>query len=162
VPGRKLVRPRRDGYELRLDDSERDLLRGVIGELRTLLIAESPASDPAVGRLFPPAYPDDLLQNLDFERTAGSGLLAGRLQGLDEAEAALDAPRLSEEALMALMGAVNDLRLVYGTRLNVTEESSRDGFIDERERATFDLYLWLGWLIEHMVEALADTGSFSG
>lgn len=156
MPGRKLVRRHRDGFELRLDDTERDLLRGVIGELRALLIAENPASDPAVGRLFPPAYPDDLLQNLDFERTAGSGLLAERLQSLDEADAALSATRLSEDSLMALVRVVNDLRLVYGTRLNVTEESSRDGFTDDRERATFDLYLWLGWLIEHMVEALGN------
>jgi hypothetical protein len=156
VAGRKLVRRHRGGFELRLDDTERDLLRGVIGELRTLLIAENPASDPAVGRLFPPAYPEDLLQNLDFERAAGSGLLAERLQSLDEAETALSATRLSEDRLMALVRVVNDLRLVYGTRLNVTEESSRDGFTDEQERATFDLYLWLGWLIEHMVGALAE------
>jgi hypothetical protein len=154
VAVRKLVRRHRDGFELRLDDSERELLRAVIGELRTLLIAENPASDPAVARLFPPAYPDDLLQNLDFERTAGSGLLAERLKSLEEADAALSATRLSEDALMALMRVVNDLRLVYGTRLDVTEESARDGFTDEHGRATFDLYLWLGWLIEHMVDAL--------
>jgi Domain of unknown function (DUF2017) len=155
VAARKLVRNHRDGFELRLDDTERDLLRSVIGELRTLLIAENPATDPAVGRLFPPAYPDDLLQNLDFERTAGSGLLAERLKGLDEAEVALSAPRLSEDSLMALMRVVNDLRLVYGTRLDVTEESTYESFKDDRERMTFDLYLWLGWLIENIVGALA-------
>ena len=150
----KVVRRHRDGYELKLDDTERDLLRSVIGELRTLLIAENPATDPAVGRLFPPAYPDDLLQNLDFERTAGSGLLAERLKSLDEADAALVAPRLSQDALMALTRVVNDLRLVYGTRLNVTEESEHEDFDDDHERVTFDLYVWLGWLIQNMVDAL--------
>lgn len=150
----KVVRRHRDGYELKLDDTERDLLRSVIGELRTLLIAENPATDPAVGRLFPPAYPDDLLQNLDFERTAGSGLLAERLKSLDEAEAGLVASRLSQDALMALMRVVNDLRLVYGTRLNVTEESEHGDFEDDRERVTFDLYVWLGWLIQNIVDAL--------
>ena len=155
---RKLVRRHRDGFELRLDDNERALLRALIAELRALLIAENPATDPAVGRLFPPAYPDDLLQNLDFERSAGSGLLAERLAGLDEAEAALGAPRLSEDALMALMRVVNDLRLVYGTRLDVTEESESDHFATEAERDTFDLYVWLGWLIGHMVEALGSAG----
>lgn len=162
MAGRKLVRRHRDGFELRLDDSERDLLRGLMDDLRSLLIAESPASDPAVGRLFPPAYPDDLLQNLDFDRTAGSGLLAERLESLDIAEAALDAPRSTEDGLMALMRVMNDLRLVYGTRLDVTEESAREAFDDDTERVTFDVYLWLGWLIEHMVEALSQDGSLNG
>ena len=69
---RKLVRRKRDGFDLRFDDNERDLLGHLLGELRSLLIAENPASDPGVARLFPPAYPDDLLQNLDFERGAGN------------------------------------------------------------------------------------------
>ena len=150
----RLVRRRRDGYELRFDDAERDLLRQILGELRALLIAENPASDPAVARLFPPAYPDDLLENLDFERSAGNGLLAERLATLDEAEAAIGEPLVSEEALTALLRAVNDLRLVYGVKLDVKEESGRTDFADERERATWDLYVWLGWVVQHIVEGL--------
>ncbi len=56
---------------------------------------------------------------------------------------------------MALMRVVNDLRLVYGTRLDVTEEMSRNDLADEEDRATFDVYLWLGWLVQDTVEALA-------
>lgn len=152
----RLVRRRRDGYELRFTDEERDLLRQILGELRALLIAENPASDPGVARLFPPAYPDDLLENLDYERTAGNGLLAERLATLDEAEAALAEPLVSEEALMALLRAVNDLRLVYGVKLDVTEEAGRADFTDERERATWDLYVWLGWVVEHIVSGLGE------
>ena len=109
---RRLVRRRGHKYELRLDDAERALLRQQLGSIRSLLLAESPASDPGVARLFPPAYPDDLLQNLDYERSAGNGLLAERLAGLDEAEAALAGQRVSEERLMALLRCSNDLRLV--------------------------------------------------
>ncbi len=82
---------RGNGFELRLQDPERQELGAMLKSLRTLLIAESPASDPAMVRLFPPAYPDDLLRNLDFERTSGGGLLAGRLESLDRAEASLQA-----------------------------------------------------------------------
>jgi hypothetical protein len=156
MAGRRLVRARKDGYELRLDATERELLHHVLGELRSLLIEENPATDPAVARLFPPAYPDDLLENLDFERRAGNGLLAERLAGLDKADAAIDAPRLSEDELQALMRAVNDLRLVYGVRLEVTEESGRADFARGQEQATFDLYVWLGWLLEHIVRALGE------
>jgi len=152
----RLVGRRDDGFELHLGDAERQELARMLAELRTLLIAESPASDPAMIRLFPPAYPDDLLQNLDFERGAGHGLLAERLGGLDEALAALDTERMSEAQTLALLGAVNDLRLVYGVKLDVTETSALEDFPDERERATFDLYQWLGWLVQNLVEALSD------
>ncbi len=110
-----------------------------------------------MARLFPPAYPDDLLQNLDYERGAGNELLTQRLATIDEAEEALAASRVSEEQLMALLRAVNDLRLVYGVKLEVTEESGRSDFADDRSRATFDLYVWLGWLVEHIVSGLNDS-----
>jgi hypothetical protein len=150
-----LVRRRRNGFELQLDDHERDLLKAQLGSMRSLLLAESPASDPGVARLFPPAYPDDLLENLDYERTAGNGLLAQRLAGLDEAEAALAGGRVSEERLLALLRSINDLRLVYGVRLDVTEETERIDFTDDQDRATYDIYGWLGWLTQQIVDALS-------
>ena len=152
----RLLRRTRGGYDLRLDGTERDLLRRLLDELRALLIAESTASDPAVARLFPPAYPDDLLENLDFERGAGSGLLAERLAGLDGAAASLDAKAPTEDQLMALLRSINDLRIVYGVKLDITEETGPDDFGDERERATFELYLWLGWIVQNLVEGLAE------
>lgn len=152
---RRLVRPRNDGFALGLDARELDVLRQALGELRALLIAENPASDPGVARLFPPAYPDDLLQNLDFERTAGNGLLAQRLAGLDDAESALAAPIVSEEQLMALMRSANDLRLIYGIRLEITESTSRGDIVGDEARGTFDLYAWLGWLVDDIVTALS-------
>jgi hypothetical protein len=154
VANRRLLRRTRGGYELRLDGTERDLLRQLMGDLRALLVAENTASDSAVARLFPPAYPEDLLQNLDFERGAGHGLLAERLAGLDQAVAALDAESPSEDQLMALLRSINDLRLVYGVKLDVTEETEPSDFDDERQRATFDLYMWLGWIVQHLVEGL--------
>ena len=152
---RRLVRRQGDGFRLKLPRAEQQYLSGMIDDLRDLLIAESPASDASVARLFPPAYPDDLLQNLDFERTAGSGLLAARLGSLDKAAVSIDAPRLSEEDLLTLMRVVNDLRLVLGTRLSVTEESEASSFQDEGDRSQFVLYQFLGWFISDIVDALA-------
>lgn len=152
----RLVRRRKDGFELRLDDRERELLTHELASMRTLLLAESPASDPGVARLFPPAYPDDLLQNLDYERSAGNGLLAERLAGLDDAEAAVADERVSEARLLALLRSINDLRLVHGVRLDVTEETGRGDLADAGDRATFDVYVWLGWLMEQIVRALGD------
>ena len=151
-----LVRRRRNGFELQLDDHERELLKAQLGSMRSLLLAENPASDAGVARLFPPAYPDDVLQNLDYERTAGSGLLAERLAGLDDAEAALTGPRVSEARLLALLRSINDIRLVYGVRLDVTDETGRADFDDEKDRVMYDDFRWLGRLTGDIVDALGD------
>lgn len=154
MPGRRLLRRSRGAFELRLDDAERDMLRHLLSEQRELLNAESSASDPAVARLFPPAYPDDLLQNLDYERAAGASLLADRIAGLQDAEAAIDAPHPSEEQLLALLRSLNDLRLVWGVRLDISEDTQESDFLDEPARNTYHLYLWLSWLVQSLVEGM--------
>ena len=44
----------RKGYQLHLDVEERDVLRGLLGQLRDLLLG--PSDDPVLRRLFPAAY----------------------------------------------------------------------------------------------------------
>ena len=153
---RRPVRRAGDRYEIRLSAGERAALRGLFDELRDLLVAENPASDAAVARLFPPAYPEDPLRNLDYERGAGNELLARRLEVLETVAATIDARDLAEEHLLAWLGAINDARLVLGTRLDVTEESTENEFADdESARATYQLYLFLSWLEGQIVDALS-------
>ena len=40
-------------------------------------------------------------------------------------EASIDADRLTEDQLLSWLGVLNDLRLVLGTRLEITEETPR-------------------------------------
>ena len=145
-----------DGFALRLSDGERDLVRGLCGQLRELLREADPVGDPTVARLFPPAYPDDPLRNLDFERTAGGGLLAGRLAAVDVVETTVDAERLSETEALAWLGSVNSLRLVLGTRLGLTEETTETDYPEgHAEREAYGMYLYLTWLEAGIVEALS-------
>lgn len=149
------VRRRGDGFEIRLSADERELVKRMAGDLRVLLENEDPSSDGGVARLFPPAYPDDLLQNLDYERTAASGLLNGRLEAIKLLERTLAAATLKEEELLAWLRIANDLRLVFGTRLGVTEESTEAEFAGEEERRdSYALYLWLTWLVDGIVQEL--------
>jgi hypothetical protein len=62
---------------------------------------------------------------------------------------------VSEEELHAWLSALNDLRLVLGTRLGVTEETYEDG-IDEADPQADDLalYAYLTWLQDGILEAL--------
>lgn len=145
-----------DGFALRLSTGERDLLRGLCGQLRELLRDADPSGDPAIARLFPAAYPDDPLRNLDFERDAGSGLVADRLAAVDVVETTVDAEHLSEEEVMAWLGSVNALRLVLGTRLAITEETTEADYPEDTpDRDTYGMYLYLTWLEAGIVEGLS-------
>jgi len=153
--GAAIRRTRRGRFELHLDKRERDVLRALPAQLRGLLEHEDPTSDPAMARLYPPAYPDDPIRNLEYERLAGDDLTAGRMAALDRMDATIDAEQLSEEDVLAWLGVCNDLRLVFGSRLEITEETTGADFPPDDERApVFALYGYLTWLVDAIVRAL--------
>ena len=141
----------RGEYRLRLAKEERALLRSLLSQLRELLATE----DPGLERVFPPAY-DDPEDEKAYRELMRGELLAGRLEALDAVERTLDAKRLSENELTAWLAPLNDLRLVLGTRLGVTEELYERPFDpSDPDAPTFALYGWLGWLQEQAVRALS-------
>jgi hypothetical protein len=145
-------RTRRGDFQLRLTPEERTLLRSLPGQLRELLSSD----DPALERLFPPAYPDDPLRNEEYAEMVRGDLLAGRLAAVEVMEATIDAERLDEEQLTAWLSALNDLRLVLGSRLEITEDLYDEGLPEGDPRGpAFTVYLYLGLLEEHAVEALS-------
>ncbi|MGZ6545140.1 MAG: DUF2017 family protein [Actinomycetota bacterium] len=153
--GGPVKRTRRGDFELRLTPDERTILRGLPDQLRNLIENEDPTSDPAIARLYPPAYDDDPIRNLEFERMAGDDLTSQRLSSIRAMEGSIDADLLSEEQLLSWLGVLNDLRLVLGTRLEITEETSEGDFAAGDPRAsTFALYGYLTWLVDAIVRAL--------
>jgi hypothetical protein len=153
--GGPVKRTRRGDFELRLTPDERTILRGLPDQLRNLIENEDPTSDPAMARLYPPAYEDDPIRNLEFERMAGDELTSQRLSSISAVEGSIDADLLTEEQLLSWLGVLNDLRLVLGTRLEITEETTEDDFAAGDPRAsTFALYGYLTWLVDAFVRAL--------
>jgi hypothetical protein len=150
-------RRRRDRFVVSLGSSERELLIELCGQSRELLQAEDPSSDPAVARLFPAAYPDDPLRSLEFETNLGETPRNGKLEAIATLERTAQATDLSEEELLAWMGAVNDLRLVLGTRIEITEESTeRDYPEGDPNHDAFRVYGYLTWLEDRMLLALGE------
>lgn len=150
---RRIERTRDGTFRLRLPREERELLRALPGQLRELLEG---GDDPGLVRLFPPAYGDDGDASREFDRLVRPGLLDGKLRALQVLEQTAAADRLTEEALTAWMTALNDLRLVLGTRLDVTEEAYGIPVDPSDPRAPeWALYHYLSWLQEQVVEALA-------
>src|SRR4051794_16934624 len=149
---RRVKRARNGSFHLRLPPEERDLLRTLPGQLRELLESD----DPSLQRLFPPAYVNNPEHEQEYRRLMADDLLRRRQAALDIVEETIDAEQLDEEQLTAWMGAINDLRLVLGTRLDVSEEMDIEGLEDDDPLTpAFALYGYLGWLQEQIVAALA-------
>jgi hypothetical protein len=139
--------------ELRLSPDERSLLAGLVVELRALL--DGDAGDPSLRRLFPPAYDED-----DDERAyrdlMGGELLDGRRAALQLVTETVDRERLSAEEAETWLRALNDLRLVLGTRLDVQEDTFAEELDQNDPRApALAVYAYLSWIQEQLVEALS-------
>jgi len=149
---RQIVK-RRDGrFGLRLGEGERMLLRSLYDDLADLLVDPD---DPAVRRLFPPAHADPEIEE-QYRLLVRVQLVSGRAEALDIVRATLSEKTLSAEEADAWLRGLNDLRLVLGTRLDVTEETDFERELDTSERGQeLAVYAYLTWLQEQFVEALS-------
>jgi hypothetical protein len=133
--------------QLRFSPEERALLAAVASDLRAQL--EDEFDDPSFRRLFPPAY-DDAEHEKAYRDLAGDELLDGRREALELLAATARNDYLSAVEADAWLRALNDLRLVLGTRLDVQE----DTLIDRPQSPELALYGYLSWVQEQLVAAL--------
>jgi hypothetical protein len=128
--------------------------------------------DPVLARLFPTAYADDEEAAAEFRRftegTLRDGKAAAACAIIDGLEEAGLPPELTEDGLMidveldeptaeTWMRSFTDIRLALATRLGVEEgdEEKWHALPDDDPRAqAHDIYEWVGWLQETLVEAL--------
>ncbi|WP_031076321.1 DUF2017 domain-containing protein [Streptomyces sp. NRRL S-118] len=131
-----------------------------------------PPADPALARLFPNAYADDdeelRAASAEFRRFTENDLRARKRQDAVAVVRSLDALgvageggavlKLSAEDSRHWLGALNDLRLTIGTRLEVTDEDENDDLYrlpdSDPRKPMVMAYLWLGALQETLVETL--------
>jgi len=140
------------GYVLRLDNRERELIRQILGDMRALLMVD--AEDPRVRRLYPAAYADDAEKESEYRDLTLQELRSSRLANVDVVEASIAAETLTEEQLTAWMQAINSLRLVLGTLLDIDDDDQELGFDpDDPEARTQALYGYLGGLLDEIVDA---------
>lgn len=152
----RIVRSRAGGFDLRIPRSERNVLRALPDQLR-ILLDEGDAEDPALRRLYPSAYPDDPAAAAEFDGFVRDDLTEQRVKAIETMARTMDATHLDEEEASAWLAAINDLRLVLGVRLGVTEESEAEDFeADEGTHGSYALYGYLSILEEDIVEALSD------
>jgi hypothetical protein len=137
----------------------RDLVQGSQG-------TDAPP-DPAVARLVPDAYADDVEAARQFRELTASDLLDRR--GRDAQSVLSDLPReripadhddalqaisivLPPDRLDAWLRTLAALRLVLASRLGIQSETDHD---DDDPR--FGIYEWLGYRLEGLIQAADDT-----
>jgi Domain of unknown function (DUF2017) len=149
----RITRAGPDRFDLHLPGPERGLLSGLPAQLRDLLRSD----DPALERLFPPAHPTDPELNAQYRELVHEGLVAQRMSSVEVMERTLAARHLSEDEVLAWLSAVNDLRLVIGTRLDVTEDMEPDAIPEGDPRfPAWALYHYLTFLEGQIVDALSE------
>ena len=144
--------------------------------LEELLDLDGPTSepeDPVLARLFPNAYPQDEESAGEFRRFTESGLRDGKVRGAMAIVEALEEAGLPEDVdeeqmyldvelaggrAMDWVKAFTDIRLALATRLGV-EDGDEDywhGLSEDDPRShVHDIYEWVGYLQETLVESLA-------
>lgn len=143
-----------------LDDWERRLLAEMVGELRSNLLDHTPARDggdgldPSLRRLFPTAYLSDPDRDAEYQRLMRDELLAERLDHLDLLDSTLASDHLDDEQITAWMQGLNELRLVLGTQLDISEQDD-PAEIDPHDPAQRPRlrYHYLGGLLAELIDA---------
>lgn len=176
-------RKARRGVEATADAVESTVLRSCVEDLLALLGGEPEASadpleallgmpdgealrpdDPALARLLPDAYSDDdPAGSAEFRRYTEGDLRAGKRANCTTVLTSLPAGagplHLDRDQALAWLGCLNDLRLVLGSRLDVTDEPEPDPVDSDDPRAqALQVYGWLGWLQESLLGCLSPRG----
>ena len=152
---RKIKADGPDRFVVRLDDVERKVLADVCGQLAAAIEAEG--TNENLRRLFPVAHADDPEREADYRDMVDSDL---RTKRLDDLHAVIDgaaARELDRAGLERWMTAINAIRLVLGTILDVDEGDPGPLDPDDPATPTAIVYHFLGGLLEEIVVALSST-----
>ncbi len=143
-------RDRQGRFRLGLEDPERNLLSMLPRQVQELLEQD----DPSTARVFPVAYTDDARAEADYREMMGTQLLHLHQRSLDTLAATAGAATIDESEIHEWLDAVEVLRLVLGTQLDVSEDGTTMADTDPRS-AQFTVYHYLSMVQEEIVEALA-------
>ena len=148
----------------RFDSGEAELLARLAAETSDILAdaggGDAAANDPALARLLPDAYPDDVEASAEFRRFTAEGLAARKLENSKTMVETLSSSGrhvdvlLNAQAAQAWLRALTDIRLVLASRLGI----ERDGDVGFRGTAhSFRRsleYQWVGYVQESLIRAL--------
>ena len=175
------IRRRGPHLTLTVDGDEAALLRAVVGDVQALLeppedsgtgdpleelagLTDSdgtPPTDPVLARLLPDGYRDDPQAAAELRRLTEGSLRQTKSEAarqvLEDIPDGGGKITLGDDRAGAWLASLNDVRLVLGTRLGLSEESEMLGGYqpDEAGAAPYLIYHWLTGLQDELVTALS-------
>ena len=157
MSSRRIRQARGGGYDIRLGDDERALLAALPQQLLSLLgdVGDQPQVPPPLRRLLPPAYTTDNQAEEAYVALTRQDLVEHHRASLETLAATASAQHLDDEQLAAWLAALNDLRLVLGSMLDVSEDDVEPPAGGPNE-AEWIAYHYLGALQSELIDALAD------
>ena len=164
VPVMELLGERGGLKDAREAKSAKDDPSAVLDDLEQIFEEETPETpeDPVLARLLPDAYQDDPAAAGEFRKYTESSLREAKKYFaqtlLDSLPPSGGKVKLTGDQARDWLRALNDIRLMFGVRLEVTEdfEDQLAALSPEDPKvAAFEVYGWLGAVQESLVQALA-------
>ena len=141
-------------FSITLTVEERATLLGFVDQLTTILL--SGPDDARLRRLYPTAYHNDPEHDAEYQGYMRDELSQSRMASIAVVQEVLASEiPITESQLHAFMTVLNNLRLVLGTLLDVGEDDDEPSEVDP-DFGQWQLYSYLGWLLEWTVSALTE------
>jgi hypothetical protein len=138
-----------------LDDPDSQTNSDPLAQLLNMGGSTQISEDPALARLFPDGYSDDEHASADFRRFTEQDLRAQKVAALATVRGTLanwnGKASITDQQAQDWLKAINDLRLVLGTRLEITDEAEMDFEADD---SGIHLYNYLTYLQGTLIDAL--------
>jgi hypothetical protein len=145
------VRQLPDGrFSLEWRSADRSMVAALASDFDELVQSD----DPSITRLFPPAYGADDERSSGYAALTRDELVQRRRASATALLEALDAESIDADQLTVVMRAVNDLRLVVGTSLNVSEDDDRRVSATDPDATMWATYERLTAMLSHVIAAL--------
>jgi len=144
------------GFTLHLGADERAVVAQLLTELKGM--QSDPEAAEALTRLFPVVHPNDPDQEAEYQRLMRDELISSRTAAIDTVVGVLQRPgrkvSLDADEMSAFMQAVNSVRLVLGTVLEVSEDEDEvpDDLLESPE---YGLYGYLSYVLDASVRLLS-------
>jgi hypothetical protein len=152
----KIVTRAGNGFTLHIGPDERAVVAGLLSELHGM--QTDPDAAEAVTRLFPVVHPDDPEQEAEWQRLMRDELVTSRRAAIDTVVAVLARPgrkvSLDEAEMTAFIQAVNSIRLVLGTVLDVGEDEDEVS-PELLESPEYGLYGYLSFVLDASVRVMS-------
>ena len=150
-----------EGIRIVLETEEAMLLSELADQVDSVLLLGE-ADDPALGRLLPNAYPDDLEAAEEFTRYTRESLVDGKRQAAQSVRdaTAVDHPddgvvqiELDQAQAWGWLTFLTDLRLILAERVGLDDDED-DADVETRDDYLRAAYEWAGFVQGSMLEVL--------